>query len=145
MSRNAVIPSMPGHHHVEQDQVGRAGGDALERLEAVRRRVGLESQTLEFLLEVVDVERLIVDDQDPGRWVGRCGHARPVPCASGKSTVNVDPTPSRLSTAMLPPSASARRREIVRPRPVPLRRRAPPVSARWDSANTRSSDQSPCG
>ena len=38
----------------------------IERLEPVGRRLGDESEAVELLLEIVHVERLVVDDEDAG-------------------------------------------------------------------------------
>ena len=52
------------HHHVQENQIGGARGDLLESLPTRSGALGLISKELQLLLEVVDVERLVVDDQD---------------------------------------------------------------------------------
>ena len=52
------------HHHVEENQVGRVLADHLERFPAIAGAHRVVTQKLELLLEIVDVERLVVDDQD---------------------------------------------------------------------------------
>ena len=57
----------------------------------------------------------------------------------GNSMRNVEPSPRALSTWMLPPMSSIRRRTIARPRPVPPKRRVVVLSACENLSNSRGS------
>ena len=59
-----------------------------------------------------------------------------VAAGSGSSTENVLPTPGSLSTQMRPPINSTRRAEMVKPSPVPPKRRVVLVSAWVNFSNT---------
>ena len=69
---------------------------------------------------------------DAPRLATRAGRAK------GKSTVKVAPAPGTLVTPIRPSISSTSRLEMARPRPVPLCRRAGPLSACSNSAKMRS-------
>ena len=76
--RRALIPSISGIITSSRTRSGGFCRHPLERLEPVAGALGREPELLQVLLEVVDVQRLVVDDQDAagplrGR-VGRRGH-----------------------------------------------------------------------
>ena len=54
-----------GHQHVEQDEVGRGGGHALERLLARGDRDDLKAKRPQHVAEHLDVRLLVVDHQNP--------------------------------------------------------------------------------
>ena len=58
--------------------------------------------------------------------------------ANGTRSVNVDPSPSVVSTSMVPPISSASRRLIARPSPVPPKRRVVDESTCENGWNNRS-------
>src|SRR5436853_1595846 len=96
---------------------------------------------LVFVFEQLDnevsVEPDIVHHQDlplrhdlPPRvvWGAYCGGVR------GRVTVNVDPLPTSLATAIAPPSSVTNRFAIARPSPVPPYRLVLDMSAWWNSS-----------
>ena len=110
-----VVAAAPGHHDVEQDQVGLVLEGALQAGLAVgggERAVPLVS---ERVAERGAHRALVFDDEDSlagsahdedGWWIG-------------SSRVKRLPSPGRLSTLMLPPCASAVWRTMARPMPTP--------------------------
>ena len=62
----------PGHHHVEQDQVGLLRVDELESREAVGRGDDVVSVRREHRLEQPHVLGDVVDDEDPARAAQPC-------------------------------------------------------------------------
>jgi hypothetical protein len=62
-------PIHAGHHDIEQHQVGLAGLDSLQGGQAVAGRERAVTLILEFLLQIIDIERFIIYDQD-----GLVGH-----------------------------------------------------------------------
>ena len=57
-------PVEPRHIHVEQDEVGLARGDRLERLDPVGGLHDLVPQLVEVRLEQLAIRALVVDDED---------------------------------------------------------------------------------
>src|SRR5262249_54744356 len=116
------------HHHVEDREIRlRAAGD-LERLRAV---VGLEhgvarvlepeDDQLEDVFFVVGGEdhRLVSVGSVHQVVTSSAGSPTAAGSVSGRSTVNVVPTPTVLWNAIVPPCASTIVFVIDRPRPVP--------------------------
>ena len=64
-----LVPVHPGHHDVEQDEVGRLLRHDLERLFAARREHDTEALVREHDLEQLPVVRLVVHHQDGRRGV----------------------------------------------------------------------------
>jgi hypothetical protein len=89
-------------------------GLGLQGLDAGAAAVGLAHVEAAEALEVVGVLLAhggdVVDDQDQGH---------PSASAAGKVMVMVVPRPGALSTCRWPPASPARRRTLLRPRPVP--------------------------
>jgi hypothetical protein len=52
------------HHDVKQDEVRCALGNLFQRLAAGIGALGLVSEQVQFLLEIVDVEGLVINDED---------------------------------------------------------------------------------
>src|SRR5262249_51766973 len=109
--------------------------DVLQCFDSVGGGLDHKAMDLELLLEVVDVQRFVVDDEDPRRrfLIGHRTFASPA-ATIGRSPVNIDPTPTPLSALTSPPSTRASRREMLSPSPVPRLRRACADSGRWNSS-----------
>jgi hypothetical protein len=54
---------MPGNHHVQQDQVGAAGGDRIERLETVVRQHELAPGAGQVGRKKLEVQLLVVNGE----------------------------------------------------------------------------------
>src|SRR5262249_16220816 len=91
----------------------------------------------EDLHEEIQVEVAVLDDEQPLR------HLLSPTSSSGRSSVNVDPTPRRLSTVRSPPSPRAKRLEIASPSPVPRPARATGGAGRGNSSKIRPSSSDP--
>ena len=54
----------PGHHDVEQHQVGRMFFDLGEGFDAVGGGDGFDAEILQFLEQIIDVKSLVIYDED---------------------------------------------------------------------------------
>ena len=54
-----------GHHDVEEDEIERFRLQPLQRLAAVHGTHARVPEQLELLLEQIEIERLVIDDEDP--------------------------------------------------------------------------------
>src|SRR5262245_16127292 len=129
-----------GQPDIHQDEVWRFVRDELVRGLTVRRELDVVGP-LEDLHEEIAVELGVLHDQkSPSHrtYPGSVDARRSGPW-SGSTRVKVDPSPSALSAVTSPPSIRARRREMVRPSPVPRRARVLVESAWWNSSKILSS------
>ena len=152
--RSTSTPSMPGHRHVEQHELGLALVDLAQRLDAALRRAHAVAVLGEDRL--VEGERVgeVVDDEhvaarrrpsvDRRRAVAGRSLQRPVAARGrrhaaaapgrpdrrratrGRTSVKVEPSPSLERASISPPSARASRRDSARPDAGALV--APPVA-----------------
>ncbi len=88
-----VPPAHPGHHDVEQDEIGGAAQGERQRLLAVGGRRGLVALEAKIVLEAAHDLGLVVHDQD-------LGHHAPL---RGRRRAKRLPAPGLLSTATSPP------------------------------------------
>jgi hypothetical protein len=65
------------HHHIQQNQIWRVAPDFLQSFLAVAGADRFVAKVCQFLLEIIDVERLIIDNQNlrPHRHQSPAGFA----------------------------------------------------------------------
>ena len=86
-------------HHVQDDKIGILFLDQCQSIPGARGEQGLVAGPAEETAENILNHRLVVHDNDPGRWGGRGrgrgnGHAATgAPCWAGKCTVKRLPLP----------------------------------------------------
>ncbi len=68
-----VVAVHPGHHEIEQDQVGRLVSHHRDRLLAAGRDNHLQALGREHRFQQRPVLPLVVDDEDAGTMIGECG------------------------------------------------------------------------
>jgi hypothetical protein len=109
-------PVHAGHHHVEQDETGGRRRHPHERFEPVGGGFRDEPEAVELLLEVVNVERLVVDDQYSRGRIRPGRHVRPTSrstiSTSCTSSIGLSSLSSTISSVLLKlgsrPSAAGR-------------------------------------
>ncbi|MCO5612280.1 hypothetical protein L7F22_066545 [Adiantum nelumboides] len=75
------------------------------------------------------ITKMVPRSPGPAALSASASSAAPVSKRTGRVSVKVVPSPCRLSTAIAPPSISAKARVIARPSPVPPKRRVVEASA----------------
>ena len=104
-----VVSALPGHHHVEDDEVERLRRalPGRNRRHAVRRGLHRVPLAREQVLQRLADVRVVFGNKYPLH--------RPPP----NSSLNSAPPPSRSQQTRLPPMPSASRRAMESPRPLP--------------------------
>src|SRR5581483_7114568 len=108
-------PIHAGHRHIEKNQAGtQAFANPLDRFETAVGGFDCVVIHLEQSLGVAKHARFIINNQNGGIYAHCCSFV-----LIGRSKENVLPLPGSLSTQILPPCASIKRRAMASPSPMP--------------------------